>query len=264
MADNEVIYIAIAPPANPDENLVRSVAAIFDKTSYDTRPLISGEIPRIIARYDNMQMIEPIINKLHNLGLEAIAVRDSELRQSASGFNVRMLEFIDKEVIFQDNAGNEKRIGGNDIFLILKGRIQTSVKIETTQSKRKINVAGTLLSGGIPMWRKVDEKTTRQSVQDEYFIRLYNRMSADNYIEILQQNMNYSFMGEKMAASSLANFDNLTPMLREIFSKAIFDEKLVKQYTVNTYSNRIDDDIEVKCRLIYMFHIITHDIGSKK
>ena len=127
------------------------------------------------------------------------------------------------------------------------------MKIETKQSKRKINIAGTLLTGGIPMWSNVEEKTTRQSVQDEYFIRLYNRTSAGNYIEILQQNMNYSFLGAKMAASSLANFDNLTRMLREVFSKAIFDEKMVKQYTVSAYSNRIDDDIEIKCRLIYMF-----------
>jgi hypothetical protein len=253
MPDNEVIYIAIAPPADPDDNLVRDIADILDKPPYDTRLLIAGEIPRIIARYDNMQIIEPVINKLNDLGLEIIAVRDSELLQPSVGFTVRTMQFMGKKVIFKDNDGNEKIIEVNDIFLMIKGRIQTSVKVNTTQSMIKFNVAGTLLSGGIPMWRKVDKKTTRQSVQDEYFIRLYNRTSANDYIEILQQNMHYSFLEAKMAASSMANFDNLTRMLREVFSKAGFDEKMVKQYTVSTYSNRIDDDIEIKCRLIYMF-----------
>ena len=120
MPDNEAIYIAIATPDNPDEDLIKSIAAIFNRPPYDTRLLIAGEIPRIIARYDNMQMSEPVINKLNDLGLEAIAVRDSELLQTSVGFTVRTMQFKDKEVTFQDDDGNEKIIGVNDIFLIIR------------------------------------------------------------------------------------------------------------------------------------------------
>jgi hypothetical protein len=42
MADYEVMHIAIAPPANPDANLVRSVATVINKSPYDTRLLLAG------------------------------------------------------------------------------------------------------------------------------------------------------------------------------------------------------------------------------
>ena len=113
-------------------------------------------------------MAESVVHNLRDLGLVAIACRDSELRQSPQGFKVQTLEFREKEVLFRDSAGHERRIGEDNIFLILEGRIQTSVEVETTKSKTKFSLTRTLLTGGIPMWRKVDEKTMARSIQDEY------------------------------------------------------------------------------------------------
>jgi hypothetical protein len=255
MADYEVMHIAIAPPANPDVNLVRSVATVINKNPYDTRLLLAGEIPKIIAHYDNIQITESVIRNLRDLGLVAIACRDSELRQHPQGFKAQTLEFREKEVLFRDSAGREKRIGENNIFLILEGRIQTYVEVETTKSKTKFSLTKTLLTGGIPMWRKVDEKTTERSIQDEYFARLYDRKSPDPGIEILQHHMNYSFLGAKIAASSLINFGTVILKLRELFPQAIFDNRLAKPYMLTKSSSR--EDIETNCRLIYLFHTVT-------
>jgi hypothetical protein len=257
MADYEVMHIAIAPPANPDANLVRSVATVINKSPYDTRLLLAGEIPKIIAHYDSIQTTESVIRNLRDLGLVAIACRDSELRQSPQGFKVQTLEFREKEVLFRDSAGREKRRGENNIFLILEGRIQTSVEVETTKSKTKFSLTRTLLTGGIPMWRKVDEKTTERSIQDEYFARLYDRKSPEPSVEVLQHHMNYSFLGAKIAASSLINFGTVIQKLREIFPQAIFDDRLVKPSVVNAYSSRFGQDIEINCKLIYLFHTVT-------
>jgi hypothetical protein len=257
MADHEVMHIAIAPPANPDANLVRSVATVINKSPYDTRLLLAGEIPKIIAHYDSIQITESVIRNLRDLGLVAIACTDSELRQSPQCFKVKTLEFRDKEVLFRDSAGREKRRGENNIFLILEGRIQTSLEVETTKSKTKFSLTRTLLTGGIPMWRKVDEKTTGRSIQDEYFARLYDRKSPEPSVEILQHHMNYSFLGAKIAASSLINFGTVILKLREIFPQAIFDDRLVRSSVVNAYSSRFREDIEINCKLIYLFHTVT-------
>ena len=110
MADYEVIHVAIAPALNLDADLVRSVATVFNKNHYDARLLLAGDIPKIVAHYDNMQIAESLIHKLRHLGLEAIACRDSELRHSSQGFKAQTLEFREKEVIFRDSGGPEKRI----------------------------------------------------------------------------------------------------------------------------------------------------------
>ena len=260
MTDYEIIHIAVAPPANLDANLVGSVATVINKSPSQTRLLLAGEVPKVIAHYDSMQAAESIIRNLRNLGLVAIACRDSELRQFPQTFKARILEFREKEVLFRDVAGREKRVIENNIFLVLVGRIETSVEVETTKQKTKFSLPRTLLMGGIPMWRRVDEKTTTHSIQAECFARLYERNSPDPSVDILQHHMNYSFLGEKLAASSFTNFGTVVRRLREVFPKAIFDDRLARPSALAASSSR--EDIEINCRLIYLFHAEVGRPGS--
>ena len=60
MADSEMIHVAVAPPANLDANLVRSVAAVIDKSPYDTRLVLTGEIPKInLHRFTREKDLDP-------------------------------------------------------------------------------------------------------------------------------------------------------------------------------------------------------------
>jgi hypothetical protein len=257
MADYEVMHIVVAPPANLDANLVRSVATVINKSPYSTRLLLAGEVPKVIAHYDSIQVAESIIRNLRDLGLVAIACRDSELRQFPQTFKAQTLEFREKEVIFRDSAGCEKKILENNVFLLLVGRMKTSVEVETTKPKTEFSLTRTLLMGGIPMWRRVDEKTTSQSIQAEYFARLYEQRPPNHSVDILQHHMNYSFLGAKVAASSFTNFGTIVRRLREVFPQAIFDDRLAIPSVLTTSSSRVWEDIEINCRLIYLFHVVT-------
>jgi len=254
MADYEIIHIAVAPPANSDENLVRSVATVINKSPYNTRLLLASKVPKFIAHYDSMQTAESVTQNLRELGLVAMACKDSELRHFPQTFKAQTLEFGEKEVLFRDSAGREKRVVENNVSLILVGRMETSVEVETTKTKTKFSLGRTLIMGGIPIWRKVDEKTTSQSIQAEYFARLYDRKSPDPSVEILQHHMNYSFLGAKVAASSFANFGTVVLKIREVFPQAIFDGRLAKPSALTTSSSR--EDIEINCRLICLFHAL--------
>lgn len=256
MAHYDVMHVAIAPPAPLDASLVGSVAAIINKNPYDTRLLLTGEIPKIIAHYESIQIAESVVRNLRDLGLVAVACRDSDLRRHPQSFKAQTLEFRGEEVLFRDGAGREKRIGENSVFLILEGRIQTSVEVETTKPRTKFSLTGTLLTGGIPIWRRVDEKTTARSIEAEYFARLYDGKSSDPSVEILQHHMNYSFLGAKIAASSLTNFGTVVLRLREVFPQAIFDDRLVKPSAAAS-SSRVWEDTEINCKLIYLLHLVT-------
>ncbi|MBM3142899.1 MAG: hypothetical protein FJ005_07630 [Chloroflexi bacterium] len=136
------------------------------------------------------------------------------------------------------------------------------MEVETTKSKIKFSLTGTLLTGGIPIWRKVDEKTTARSIEAEYFARLYDRKSSEPSIDILQHHMNYSFLGAKIAVSSLTNFGTLVLKLREVFPQAIFDNRLVKSFVVTESSSSVREDIEINCKLIFLFHLATSGLDS--
>jgi len=257
MTDYEVIHIAVDPPANLDADLVKSVATVINKSPSHTRLLLAGGVPRFIANYDSLQVAESIIRNLRDLGLVAIACRDSELRQFPQTFRVQTVEFRGKEVLFRDIAGRERRIVESNVFLILVGRIETSVEVETTKQKTKFSLPRTLLMGGIPIWRRVDEKTTTHSTQAESFARLYERKSPDPSVDILQHYMNYSFLGAKVAASSFANFGTVVLGLRKVFPQAIFDDRLAKHCVLTTAANQVWEGFEINCRLIYLFHAVT-------
>jgi hypothetical protein len=111
--------------------------------------------------------------------------------------------------------------------------------------------------GGIPIWERVDEKTTTHSTQAECFARLYERKSPDPSVDILQHHMNYSFLGAKVAASSSTNFGTVVLRLREVFPQAIFDNKLAKPSALTTSPSRGWEDVEINCKLIYLFHVVT-------
>ena len=257
MADDKVMHIAVAPPANLDADLVRNVATIINRSPYETRLLLAGEVPKVIAHCDSTQIAESIIQNLRDLRLVVIACRDSELRQFPQAFKAQALEFREKEVLFRDSTGREKRVAENNVFLILMGRMETSAKVETTKPKTKFSLTRTLLTGGIPIWQRVDEKTAVQSIQAEYFARLYERKSPDPSVDILQHHMNYSFLGAKVAVSSFTNFVTVVRRLREVFPQAIFDDRLAKASVLTTPSSQAWQDIEIKCKLIYLFHVLT-------
>jgi hypothetical protein len=248
MADFDVVPIAVAPPSHPDEKLVSSVAAIINKSLSYTRLLLAGEIPRIIAHADSPPAAETIVRNLRQLGLAALACSEAELRQFPQIFEAQTLEFSQKEAVFRDSTGSEKRMAASDVFLILIGRVESSAEVERTRSHIKFSWGGTLLTGGIPVFRRVKETTTEKSSQTEEFARLYSRKSAEPGVGLRQHQLNYSFLGAERAASAAMNFGTVVRRLREAFPKAIFDNRLAKPLAPTSWQ-----DVELSCRLIYLF-----------
>jgi hypothetical protein len=246
--DYGVVHIALAPPAHPDEKLVSSVAAIINKSLSYTRLLLAGELPRIIAHADSPPTAESIVRNLRQLGLVALACPEAELRQFPQIFEAQTLEFSEKAATFRDSTGTQKRMAAGDVFLILIGRVESSVEVKTTKSRLKFSWGGTLLTGGIPVFRRVKETTTDKSSQTEEFARIYSRKSAEPGVELRQHHLNYSFLGAERAASAAMNFSTLVRRLRETFPEAIFDDRLAKPLASTSWQ-----DVELNCRLIYLF-----------
>lgn len=257
MADSEIVHIVVAPPVALDEKLIKSAADVLGKNIYDTRILLSGEIPRIIAHCESMHTAKPVLHALTGLGINAIAFNNSTLRQPPQSFKACTLAFGKQEVTFKDRSSQEKRIEENGVFLIITGMIQTSTESETITTRKELNITTTLLTGGIPIYRKVKEKTTTHSTGTEHFIRLYSKKPDDPFVVIFQHDMNYSFLGEKTAISSRENFASVVTALQEAFPQAIFDDRLVKPLRITSSPNQAWEDIEIHCRLIYTFHLIT-------
>ena len=262
MAEYEVVHVAIAPPATLEEELIKKVAAIITKNPYETRLRLAGKIPKIIANYATIQMAESTARSLRELGLVVIVCTDSELRKYSPRYKAHTLKFEEQAVLFWNRSGQARQIESRDVFLVIKGRMQTYTETEVTTTARKLNVAATVLTGGIPITKKVKEKTTDKSYQTESFVRLYDQTSSEPIVEILQHDFDYSFLESEMASSSVANFNTTVKKIRGAFPKAIFDDRLVEPFGANIPATMPQDSIEMNCKLIYFYHRTISGLGS--
>jgi len=149
-----------------------------------------------------------------------------------------------------------------NVFLVLKGRMQTYVVTDETRTKMKFSLPATVLTSGIPILRKAKENISNLSFQAECLARLYERESWEPIVEILQNQMDYSFLGTKAASSTLLNFDIVVTKLREVFPQAFFNDKLMKSYGVDASPAGVQDELEINCKLIYLYHQTMCDLDS--
>ena len=174
MVGFEIIHIAVAPPDVPDTTLIEKVAVIIGKDLYNTRLLLAGKIPKIIAHYASKDQADTVAQSLRTLGLTAIVFEDAELRKHSDGFRAYTARFEQGEILFGDRSGQTIKIGIDNKFLMLKGIIRTHKETGVTTTKMKLNIPLTALSGGIPIMRKVKENTKEVALREEYFLRFYD------------------------------------------------------------------------------------------
>ena len=259
---SEVVHVAAAPPAELDEELVKKIAAIIGKSLYETRLRLTGKIPKIIANYASMREAESGAESLRQLGLAVFVASDSELRQPPQVFKARSLKLEHEATTFYDRIGQSKRMEAGELFLILSIRNQTYKEEEVITTKRKINITATVLTGGIPVTKKVEQKTKNVSYQTVSFLRLYGKTLAEPVVEIIQDNFDYSFLGTEMASSGAANYLIAIRKIRDAFPKAIFDNGLMEPFGANMPATMTKDAIEANCKLIYWYHQAVHTPGT--
>jgi len=253
MEKADVIYLALVPLASPEAGVVTRAAAIIGKDLPETRLLLAGKVPRIFARYDSKQAAEAVAQRLTALGLRPILCPDSELCRPPDDFLVHSVEFGPGYVLFHDRKGQKREVKSPDAFLLIKGRQESYITAEKTETKVKFSPGKALLTGGLSLFSTENKQVTEESAVVEYFFaRLYTPKSSQPVVEIVHNQVDYSFLKGEMALSSLANFNILITRLKQAFPGAIFDDNLMRATIKQAYAPEDIADTEVNCRLLYL------------
>lgn len=255
MAGSDVVHVAVAPKEPLEAGVVEKVAAIAKKDLHETRLVLGWKIPRIVGHYQSLPAAESVAESLKALGLVAIVCNDSELRQPSTGrFRAHTLRLGEGEVTFWDKGRQSRVLDATSVFLILKGTLQYRVEKETTRTKAKLDLTATVLTGGVPIMRKVEEKTRDESRKTEDFVRLYGWTSPEPIVEVFQNDFDYSSLDKKKAFSSLENINIVVAELRRTFPAAVFDGRLTGHFKVDVPFATPQDEIEINSKLIYLCH----------
>jgi hypothetical protein len=250
-----MVYVAVAPPETLSGDLLKRVASLIGKEIFDTRLLLAGEIPRILASCPSSGTADSMAQSLRDAGLVAFVCRDSELRNRPAGFVAHTARSGEGEVIFWDRRGGEVRVGAGNAFLIIRGRIRSATQEKTSTTKMKLNVPATVLTGGIPIMRRVTKKTAQESFQAEDFVRVYDKKSSDPRVEMFQNHIDYAFLGPELTPSTPANFKIVVAKLREWFPLAVSDERLTRHFKTDVPAAGPGEALQINCKLIYLCHL---------
>lgn len=254
MIPNDIFHVAVVPPETLGEDLLKKVASLVGKEIFDTRLLLAGEIPRIIASCPNTDTADSIAQGLRDAGLVAFICGDSELRNRSARFMAYTARSVDRAVMFSDRHGGEVRIEAGDAFLIIRGRIRSTTQEKTSTTKMKLNVPATVLAGGIPIMRRVT-KTAQESFRVEDFVKIFDRRSSGPRAEMLQSRVDYTFLGPELTPSTPVNFKIVVTKLREWFPLAIFDERLTRSFKTDVPAAGPVEALEINCELIHLGYL---------
>jgi hypothetical protein len=254
MVEESVFHIVIVPMEKPDPNVVNTVAAIIRKEPYTTRMLLTGKIPKLASHYGSLEEAAEIKQSLQALGLAVFISHSSFLNYTDDTvFRAFTLDIGKDAITFRNQGGKSRITGKEDVFLIIRFNKQHVIVNKSTTTRLKFSLGKTLMTGGIPMFNQEQETTTAESAQTEMVLRLYNRVSPEHYVELAQQNMDFSFLGEKRGYSSKANFNTVVNVVRKAFSGAIFNDDLVFFSGMKAAADT-DEAMEVNCRLLYQYY----------
>jgi hypothetical protein len=249
-----MVHVAVAPPKSLSPELLERVASLLGKEPIDTRLLLTGEIPRIVISYPDPEAADSMARSLRDAGLSAFIINDSEIRSRPARFRAHTARSDEGRVIFRDRLGGEVRVAVCDAFLIVRGRVQRTAPEKIVTPKMTLNVPATVLAGGIPIMRRVAKKGVKEPVQAEDFVRIYDGRSSDPRVEMLQNHIDYTFLGPKLTPSAAANFNIVVTKLLEWFPVATFDKRLTGHFRTDVSTAEAEEALEINCKLIYSFH----------
>jgi hypothetical protein len=256
MTEDEIYHIAVMPPTETTPDVINRVAEVVSQPDYQLRMMLAGRLPKIIGHYRDASMANVAVHSLEELKLVVFVVTESELRRPVSpGLIARSIKIESDRAVFTSRDGRIELLNNHDASLILTGRrtrLVGEVPIET--SKMKVNVPGTLLTGGVPIMKRVASKTQEPQKMTEQFIRLYRKESDIPVVEIRQFDFDYSFLGEKMSLTATGNIASTVLVLRQVFNSAHLDDSMVSGFVAEPHKLSGIDPVEQNCLLLARYY----------
>jgi hypothetical protein len=207
--------------------LVQALAASVGITPYEMRQRLIGDGPSVMASFSDPQQARALAMKLNLAGVAAMTVDTDGLRSAAGRFVVRRFELRERGLYLEDGNGQTVEIAYADIDLLLSGTRILGQTETLTVTERKLSLGKTILSGGIPLTKKVERQEEITSEERENLLYLY---AAERPPVLFSQGgMTYDGFGPAMKLSRELNFAFLKSELRRLCPGARHDDRLVNR-----------------------------------
>jgi hypothetical protein len=207
--------------------LVQALAVALGITVFEARQRLIGSGPAVVASFADPHLAQALAMKLNQSGISTLIVDAAAVRSGTGHFVVRRFELGERSLRIEAVDGQSAEIPYGEVELLLPGTRIAGQTESKTVTERKFDLGRTILSGGIPVTKKVarqEEVTTEERTK---FLYLY----AGNRPQVVfsQSGMTYDGFGAAMKMSQELNFTFLTSELRRLSPAAGYDDRLLNR-----------------------------------
>lgn len=207
--------------------LIQAIAAILGITAFEVRQRMIGDGPAVVARFADPQQAATLAEKLRRCGVPTLVIDAAEVRSSAGRLIVRRFEMSAHELHAEAVGGETAAVPYGEVALLLPAICIIGQTETVTVTERKFSLGATLLSGGIPLKKKVERKEEVHTEEREKALFLY---AANGPALVFRQNgMTYEGFGAAMKPSRELNFAFLAGELRRLCPAAVHDQRLLQR-----------------------------------
>ena len=207
--------------------LAQALAAALGITAFEARQRLIGGGPAVVASFADPHQARALAAKLDQGGIAALVVDAAVVRSGAGHFVVRRFELAERSLRIEAVNGQSADIAYGEINLLLPGTRIVGQTESRTVTERKFSLGRTILSGGIPVSKKVAHQEVVTTEERTRFLFLY---AGDRpQVVFSQSGMTYDGFGPAMKMSQELNFTFLTSELRRLSPEAAYDDRLLNR-----------------------------------
>jgi hypothetical protein len=207
--------------------LVQALAVALGIMAYEMRQRMIGGGPAVVACFADPQQARTLSTKLNQSGVATLIIDADAVRSKAGRFVVRRFELKEWSLRIEASDGQCAEIAYGDIDLLLPGTRIHGQSETITVTERKFSLGRTILSGGIPLTKKVERQEELNKEERENILYLYAGERPP--VVFSQSGMVYDGLGAAMKLSRELNFAYLTSELRRLCPAAGYDDRLLKR-----------------------------------
>lgn len=211
-----------------DGETAKIIAASCGIIVFEARQKIAGGGPVVLTSFGDATIAKGLATTLTQAGVPALVIDSDVVRSSKQPFLVHRFTFGSASLQAESVSGECRDIEYSAIELLLVATgISGQTQSTSSVTERKFSLAKTMLSGGMPMTKKV---TTQVSVREEErgeILSLYPR--EQRALCFVRAAMKYDGLGSAQQLTRDLNFNYLKTEVQRRAPQAIYDDRLLRR-----------------------------------
>ncbi len=207
--------------------MVQILTQLLGVTPFEASQRLMGGGPAVMAGFAESGSARSLAIALQEKGIPTFVIDAESVRGATGHLVVRRFELCERFLLLDSVNGKRAEIPYGEIEVLLPALGITTSSETRTLVERKLSIGKTILSGGIPISKKVERKEEVKTEERRRLLYLYtgNRLPA----LFSQDGMSYEGLGVAMKHSRELNFTYLTNEMRRLAAGAAYDERLLNR-----------------------------------